>query len=85
MPLSLDIWHTYSINMKTFEIIFDASEIDSKLYPECTMFGKNSIVVDSDRRYVIPSGDGKVKLSINGEFKVYTNVFAVAPYVYNEG
>ena len=68
--------------MNTFEIIFDAPEIDSKLYPECTMFSKNSIVVDSDRRYVIPYAEDTVKIFINGELKTYTNVFAVAPYVY---
>ena len=68
--------------MNTFEIIFNANEIDSNLYPECTMFGKNSIVVDSDRRYIIPSAEDTVKIFIKGELKTYTNVFAVAPYVY---
>lgn len=71
--------------MNTFEIIFETNQIDHKQYPEASMYSKNSIVVDSDRRFVIPSGDGKVKLSIKGEFKVYTNVFAVCPYVYNDG
>ncbi len=77
--------HTYSINMRTFEIIFNEVKIDHTLYPEASMHSKNSIVVDADSRYVIPSGDGKVKLSIKGEFKLYTNVWAVCPYVYNEG
>lgn len=71
--------------METFEIIFNANQIDHKQYPEASMYSKNSIVVDSDRRYVIPSGKDQVKISIDGEFKVYTNVFAVCPYVYKEG
>ena len=71
--------------MKTFEIIFNEIQIDKNNYPEASMYSKNSIVVDADSRYVIPSGKDQVKLSIKGEFKVYTNVWAVCPYVYNEG
>jgi len=66
----------------TFEIIFDAPSIDTSVYPEATMTSKNSIVVDADSKYAIPCGNGQVKLSINGEFKVYNNVWAVCPYVY---
>lgn len=72
------------MSQTTFEIIFDAPSIDVSAYPEATMFSKNSIVVDADRKYAIPCGDGKVKLSINGDFKTYSNVWAVCPYVYDD-
>ena len=71
--------------MTTFEIIFDTNEIDATIYPECIMFGKNSIVIDADKRYVIPRGEGKVSVFIDGELKTYENVWAVCPYVYREG
>lgn len=73
------------MNQTTFEILFDAPSIDHSLYPEASMISKNSIVVDADNGYVLPCGDREVKLRINGEFKIYTNVWAVCPYWYNEG
>jgi len=68
----------------TFEIIFDCNELDLSMYAEASMISKNSIVVDADSRYAIPCGNGQVRLSINGQFKLYDNVWAVAPYVYND-
>ena len=73
------------MSQTTFEIIFDAPSIDVSIYPEASMFSKNSIIVDADSRCAIPCGDGKVKLSIKGEFKTYSNVWAVCPYYYAEG
>lgn len=72
------------MSQTTFEIIFN-DKIDSSIYPEASIFSKNSIVVDADNRYAIPCGDKKIKLSINGEFKTYSNVWAVCPYYYDEG
>jgi len=66
----------------TFEIIFNANQIDSSIYPEASMTSKNSIVVDADNRYAITSGKDEVKLSINGQIKTYSNVWAVCPYFY---
>ena len=68
----------------TFEILFN-DIIDINNYPEATMYTKTSIVVDSDNRYVICKGKEQIKLEIKGESKIYSNVWAVAPYVYNEG
>jgi len=68
----------------TFEILFN-DIIDDKNYPEATMYTRTSIVVDADTRYVICKGKGQISLQIKGEPKVYSNVWAVAPYVYNEG
>ena len=66
----------------TFEIIFDCNEMDTSIYPERTMFSKNSIVIDADNRHIIPSGKEEVKILVNGQYKVYKNVFSVCPYVY---
>ncbi len=70
--------------MNTFEIIFDAPSIDCTLYPERSMQGINSIVVDCDGRHIIPKGDGIVMLKVKNDWKTYTNVFSVCPYVYQE-
>ena len=71
--------------MHTYEIIFCAPSIDASQYPERTMHTKNSIIVDCTGRHIIPCGVDQVKLSIDGEFKTYYNVFSVSPYHYNEG
>ena len=68
----------------TFEIIFLANEIDTSMYKEASMVSKNSIVVDADNRFAIPCGKEQVKISIKGEYKIYSNVFAVCPYYYND-
>lgn len=68
----------------TFEIIFNCNEMDTSIYPERTMYSKNSIVVDSDNRYAIPSGKDEVKIFIKGELKTYSNVFAVCSYYYQD-
>jgi hypothetical protein len=69
----------------TYQINFLTNEIDENLYPEASMFGKSCIVVDVDNNHIIPSGKDEIKLLINGEYKTYTNVFSIQPYVYNEG
>jgi hypothetical protein len=69
----------------TYRIIFNESDIDIKKYPEASMSSKDSIVVESDNGYVIPSGKEEIKLYVNGDYKVYRNVLAITPYYYNEG
>jgi len=69
----------------TFRIIFNANQIDSSIYPEASMYSKDSIVVDADNKYVIPSGKEEIKLYVDGDYKVYRNVLAITPYYYNEG
>ena len=68
----------------TFEIIFLANEIDASIYKEASMSSKNSIIVDADNRFAIPCGKEQVKICIKGEYKIYSNVFAVCPYYYND-
>lgn len=68
----------------TFEIIFNEN-IDHQYYPEASLFSKNSIIVDADSRHAIPKGKEQIALQIKGEFKTYSNVFSVCPYVYDEG
>lgn len=72
------------MNRATYQINFYQNKIDENLYPEATMIGKSCIVVDADDRHIIIAGEGKIKLLIDNEYKIYENVFSVHSYVYDE-